>query len=129
MKAKYQQIWIIVFACLIIALYVLSKLFPIFGEDSSATVSFDNAVASCEKEIRTRLGEKLRSLNFDKSSSRFDKAAGRHRILFVAQTNPPHSVDLQFLCVIDAENGKLVQLDMAEGKQSDNKNPFGWPPR
>jgi hypothetical protein len=131
MKAKNQQIWIVVFACLVIALYVASKLFPLPWSDSSSNAAFNEAVATCEKGTRTHFGSRLGDLKFDKSSSRYDKTTERYRIFFYAQVNVPRSVDLYVLCAVDAENGKLVQLDAVEQSSAADKNAnkFGWPAR
>lgn len=132
MKVKYQQIWIVVFACLVIALYVLSKLFPFPIAGSASGAAFDEAVIICEKEARSHFGAHLGYIKFDKSSSRYDKPAERHRIFFNAQLSAPRIIDLYILCAVDAENGKLVQLDAVEQSAStgnNKENKFGWPTR
>lgn len=131
MKAKNQQIWIVVFACLVIGLYVASKLLSFSWMGSSSNAAFDEAVVSCEKGARTHFGSRLGDLRFDKSSSRYDKAAERYRIFFYAQANIPRSIDFYVLCAVDAKDGKLVQLDAVEKSTPADKGEkkFGWPAR
>lgn len=131
MKAKNQQIWVVVFACLVIGLYVASKLLSFPWMDSSSNTAFDEAVVSCEKGARTHFGSRLGDLKFDKSSSRYDKAAERYRIFFYAQINTPRSIGFYVLCAVDANNGKLVQLDAVEQSAPADKGEkkFGWPAR
>ena len=131
MKAKNQQIWIVVFACLVIGLYVASKLLSLPWMDSSSNAVFDEAVATCEKGAHTHFGSRLGDLRFDKSSSRYDKASERYRIFFYAQVNIPRSTGFYVLCAVDAKDGKLVQLEAVEQSAPADKGgkKFGWPAR
>jgi len=132
MKTKYQQIWIVVFACLVIALYVVSKLVPLPWANSSSNTGFDDAVVLCEKEARTRLGSNLGYIKFDKSSSRYDRPTEKHRIFFNAQISAPRVADFYILCAVDAKSGKLLQLDAIDQSGIDKnskENKFGWPAR
>ncbi len=108
------------------------------GAVTLRTVTFTDAVMTCQKETRAKLGADLISVSVDDHSSRYDHKSNVYKLFFNALVLSKRSetgrANLAVYCFVRADQGRISHFEQVEQKDDGEAAPvkgdgglFGWP--
>lgn len=94
-----------------------------------------DAYLDCEKHLKQKLDERLKSYQPDNLSTRYDQAKQKFLIFFQADVEHRFTseVSVNYVTCEVANSGKITRMDFSSedgspGTGSDSSNPFGYDP-
>ncbi len=146
MKSRTQNIVVIATALSIVLLSILVTLYMsgnLINTSSSASsqgyqnITFTDAVITCQNSTRQTFGNRIRTMEVDDHSSRYDPKEFLYKIFIKVETPTRKSegLTLHYVnCFVKSSNGRVNKFESWEDKEEEvspvtekDTNMFGWP--